>query len=111
MQEAENTGAHVKGICMSTEAQRGFQSIHLYIQFVAFSLTWESLRVQQNMVKKETAQTQKNCRRMKFKKTEFPQIKYLGPIAFSRDDKQELKQASHGEAKKKIKNSDPFSKY
>lgn len=40
---------------------------------------------------------------MKFKKTEFPQIKYLGPIAFSRDDKQELKQASHGEAKKKIR--------
>lgn len=37
--EAENTGAHVKGICIVLRHKRGFQSIHLYIQFVAFSLT------------------------------------------------------------------------
>lgn len=39
------------------------------------------------MVKKETAQTQKIVGEIQ--KNWVSQIKYLGPIAFSRDDKQE----------------------
>lgn len=55
VQEAENTGATVKGICV-LEAQRGFQALALILQLWHLVLHERSLKVQQNMVKKETAQ-------------------------------------------------------
>ena len=54
------------------------------------------------MVKKETAQTYRKLQENEIQKTEFPQIKYSGPIALA-EMTNELKQTSHGETKKKIR--------
>lgn len=77
-----------EGHMHSTEAQRGFKVYTCIYSLWHLVLHERSLRDSAEHGKKGNCTNTENCRRMKFKKTEFPQIKYLGPIAFSRDDKQ-----------------------